>query len=54
MPHGIAWTASEVAALKQGMKSFQNRPGHWSAIKADSRWLKALEGRSNVDLKDKW
>ena len=54
MPRGIKWTDAEEAALRAGMRSFGNRPGHWSEIIEDPRWRKALEARTNVDLKDKW
>lgn len=54
MPRGIKWTDAEEAALRAGMRSFGNRPGHWSEIIEDPRWCKALEARTNVYLKDKW
>lgn len=42
-----AWTAQEIALLKEGFAEFGS---NWSAIKAKHGFLE----RTNIDLKDKW
>ncbi|KAF8098484.1 hypothetical protein N665_0266s0052 [Sinapis alba] len=46
------WTPKEEAALRAGVRRYGT--GKWCRILSDRKYSRALEARSNVDLKDKW
>ena len=48
------WTPAEEAALKEGVAMYGHKSNRWRMISDDQQFAKRLEGRTNINLKDKW